>query len=128
MAPKMAPKKAQKKVSREHIPIDIRRQLHEKYKQCANFPNSGVIKDYCCPMWLLYNGYFDASEYEIDHIDEVSKTNDNSLSNLQLLCACCHKIKTKVFMKNKCIFTSTEIANGACLMDVVEECGKKRKR
>jgi hypothetical protein len=76
---------------------------------------------------MLYNGFFDESGYEIDHIDEFSKTHNNELSNLQLLCACCHKVKTKLFLKNKCIFTSTEINNGACLMDVVEEGCKKRR-
>jgi hypothetical protein len=79
-------------------------------------------------MWVLYDGDFDDSGFEIDHIDEFSKTKDNELSNLQLLCPCCHKVKTKIFMKNKCQFTSSEIGNGQCLMEVAQESGKKRAR
>jgi hypothetical protein len=91
----------------------------EKYKnKCANNPDNPVIKDYICPMWLLYNGDFDISGYQIDHIEEFSITNDNSVNNLQPLCSCCHIVKTKLFMKNKCLFTSTEINNGRCLMEI----------
>ena len=111
-----------------YIKKDILDKLLEKSSQCSNYIGSNVIKNYNCPMWLLYNGFFDDSGYEIDHIDEFSKTYNNDLSNLQLLCVCCHKVKTKLFVKNKCTFTSTEISNGACLMDIDKECIKKRKR
>ena len=33
-----------------------------------------IIKNYNCPMWILYDGSFDESGYEIDHIEEFSKT------------------------------------------------------
>jgi len=111
-----------------YIKKAVRNEL-VKSTQCSNYPDSNVIKNYNCPMWLLYNGHFDDSGYEIDHIDEFSKTHNNDLSNLQLLCVCCHKVKTKLFMDNKCEFTSTRINRGAGFMDVVEEeCGRKRKR
>jgi CRISPR/Cas system Type II protein with McrA/HNH and RuvC-like nuclease domain len=91
----------------------------EKYKyKCANNPNNPVIKDYYCPMWLLYNGDFDISRYEIDHIEEYSLTGDNSIDNLQPLCPSCHTVKTKKFLKNKCVFTSSEINHGRCFMEV----------
>jgi CRISPR/Cas system Type II protein with McrA/HNH and RuvC-like nuclease domain len=91
----------------------------EKYKyKCANNPNNPVIKDYYCPMWLLYNGDFDISRYEIDHIEEYSLTGDNSIDNLQPLCPSCHTVKTKKFLKNKCVFTSSEINHRRCFMEV----------
>ena len=112
-----------------YIKKDVYDKLREKSgNKCSNYPGSNIIKDYKCPMWLLYNGEIDESGVETDHIDEFSITHNNDLDNLQLLCVCCHKVKTKLFMKNKGIFTSTEISNGACLMDVDEECCKKRRR
>ena len=110
-----------------YIKKEIKKNLFEKYNmKCANFPNSNSILNYDCPMWKLYNGNFDSSGYEIDHIDEFSHTCNNTISNLQLLCVCCHSVKTKLFTKNKCIFTTREIINnGAGLMDV--EKNKKRK-
>jgi hypothetical protein len=112
---------------RKSIPVSIQKRLDEKYKQCANHPDDNKIKDYDCPMWIIYGGYFDESGYEIDHIDEFSKTRNNDFENLQLLCHSCHAVKTKLFMKNKCKFTTAEINNGACLMDVVEDKNKKRR-
>jgi hypothetical protein len=97
------------------------------YMKCSNYPGSNFVTNYNCPMWLLYNGEFDECGFEIDHIDEHSITGNNELENLQLLCIPCHKVKTKIFMKNKCKFTSTEIREGACLMDICKESGKKRK-
>jgi len=111
----------QNKRKSRYIKKDVLNKLFEKSNKCSNYPGSDVIKNYKCPMWILYNGDFDESGYEIDHIDEFSKTYNNDLSNLQLLCACCHSVKTKLFFKNKCLFTSMEIKNGACLMDVVDE-------
>ena len=112
-----------------YIRKEVREQLFENNTKCANYPNSNIILNYNCPMWLLYNGNFDSSGFEIDHINEFSKTCNNDLENLQLLCACCHKVKTKLFIKNKCTFTYSEIRNGSCLMDIVEDnIIKKRKK
>jgi len=44
-------------------------------------------------MWQLYDGHFDKSLYEIDHIDQ-NRTNIYR-ANLQALCPCCHSVKTR---------------------------------
>ena len=104
-------------------------ELYQKYNgKCANNPNNPVINGYECPMWKLYNGTFDSSGYQIDHIEEFSLSNNNALNNLQPLCHCCHSVKTKIFMKNKCIFSSIEIQNGRCLMDIDNEKPLKKKK
>lgn len=112
-----------------YIKKEVKLHLFEKYNmKCANIPNSNIIQNYDCPMWKLYNGNFDNSGYEIDHINEFSHTYDNSISNLQLLCVCCHKVKTNLFAKNKYIFTTSQIVNnGAGLMDIEKIKSKKRK-
>lgn len=111
-----------------YIPIKIRRELVlESDGRCANYPNSNVIKNYNCPMWIINNGLFDESDYEFDHKEELSKTNDNKKSNLQLLCQCCHAVKTKRFMKNGHQFTTSEIDRGRALMDIEQPVNKKRK-
>ena len=48
------------------------------------------------------------------------------MSNIQALCPNCHRVKTKKFMKNKQLFTTTQIANGQELMDI-DKPTKKRK-
>ena len=58
------------------------------------------MRDYSCPISTGFNadtsprdGSFDASGYHVDHID--SDRNNNSEDNCQLLCPCCHAVKTK---------------------------------
>jgi hypothetical protein len=109
-----------------YISAKVRKELAQR-TVCENYPNTNVIKDYDCPMWKLNNGLFDEAGCEFDHIDEWSKTFNNDVTNFQVLCISCHKVKTKRFMKNKCTFTTDEINNGKCLMDVEPE-DKKRKR
>ena len=111
-----------------YIKKDIKKNLISKYNmKCANLPNSNVIQNYNCPMWKLYNGNFDESGYEIDHINEFAHSYDNSINNLQLLCICCHKVKTNLFAKNKYLLTTSQIINnGAGLMDIQKNI-KKRK-
>ena len=50
-------------------------------------------KDYCealnCTTTIV-----DSCQLDVDHIDGDKKNND--LSNLMTLCACCHRLKTKV--------------------------------
>jgi len=57
---------------------------------CANSVSS-VITDYSCP---FQGKVFDESGYEIDHINELCTSDDNSLDNLQALCINCHRVKT----------------------------------
>ena len=99
----------------------------QNYK-CANNPDRPALNlhDYRCLIWICYDGTFDDSGYDFDHINEHSKTQDNSMSNIQALCPNCHRVKTKTFMKNKQLFTTTQIANGQKLMDI-DKPGKKRK-
>ena len=75
--------------------------------KCAN--NSNVIlkgiENYKCPLWLKSDsdnkGSFDQSGYELDHINELSVSGDNSLDNFQALCKSCHCVKTKNFLMKK---------------------------
>jgi hypothetical protein len=73
---------------------------NQQYK-CANRLDQPAIglKNYKCPMWLLYHGNFDESSYEKDHIVEVCKDGNNDMDNIQVLCPACHAVKTSRFMK-----------------------------
>lgn len=77
--------------------------------RCMNRPGSNIrgLQGYNCPLWRLYdddgiynNGVFDESGYEIDHINEWSKTRNDNIDNLQALCCMCHRVKTKAFAMN----------------------------
>ena len=111
--------------SRKTIPASVRKQILQS-NQCANSPYSPApgCKDYICPMWKSNGGYFDESGFEIDHIVEVTHGGTNDLSNLQLLCPCCHSVKTKRCAKQSWDFTSGEIDSGRAHMEIC----KKRKR
>jgi hypothetical protein len=99
----------------------------QNYK-CANNPNIPALNlnDYKCLLWICNDGNFDESGYDFDHIDEHSITSNNSISNIQALCPNCHRVKTKKFMRNKQLFTTRQMANGAELMDI-DISIKKRK-
>ena len=72
--------------------------LQQQQNKCANFINSNVVPNYNCP---LLDGIFDESGFDIDHIKEVVIGGNNDISNLQLLCKCCHSVKTKRFLKKR---------------------------
>ena len=111
--------------TRKIISANVRKQLLQS-NQCANAPHApatGCIY-YICPMWKTNGGYFDESGFEIDHILEVTHGGTNELSNLQVLCPCCHSVKTKRCAKQNWNFTSDEIDSGRANMEVC----KKRKR
>jgi hypothetical protein len=99
----------------------------QNYK-CANNPNlpAANLHDYKCLLWICYDGHFDLSGYDFDHIEEFCKSQNNSINNIQALCPNCHSVKTKKFMKNKKIFTSCEMAEGRELMQI-DKPNKKRK-
>jgi 5-methylcytosine-specific restriction endonuclease McrA len=111
--------------TRKTISVSIRKQLLQS-NQCANNPQNpatGCV-NYICPMWKSNDGYFDESGFEIDHIVEVTHGGTNELSNLQVLCPCCHSVKTKRCAKQNWNFTSSEIDSGRANMEIC----KKRKR
>lgn len=93
---------------------------------CNNVPGKFApgCKDYICPMWKSNNGMFDESGKQIDHIVEVTHGGTNDISNLQVLCPCCHSVKTKRCAKQKWDFTSEDIDIGVAHM----ETDRKRKR
>ena len=111
---------------RRKIILSIRNELLNRMV-CANhpqFPAPGC-KDYICPMWKCNGGLFDESGKEIDHIIEVIQNGTNELSNLQVLCPCCHSVKTKRCAKQKWDFNSIEIDSGVSHMDTEKKKIKK---
>ncbi len=62
------------------------RQYRKEY--CENIDNR---LGYKCTTTIIDVGY----QLEVDHIDE--NHNNNDIDNLQTLCACCHRIKTKYY-------------------------------
>lgn len=90
-------------------PTDATKRLiagKQSYK-CANNPNVKLkgIETYLCPLWQKSindnPGSFDESGFELDHINELSVSGDDSLENFQALCKSCHAVKTKKFQMKK---------------------------
>ncbi len=87
----------------DFIPTPPKRRLTPAQKKniaarqhfkCANKPGC-IPLTYSCPFWERGgDGSFDESGYDIDHIVEWSSTHNDSESNLQALCICCHRVKT----------------------------------
>ena len=78
--------------------------LIKQKSKCANTPGSNLrnIGNYECRLWKHGDGTFHEIErFEADHIVEYSLTKDNSISNMQLLCPSCHRVKTRNFSTNK---------------------------
>lgn len=94
--------------------------LHRQQYRCNNkltsnqhFNNNSNISNYICPRWIIYDGCFDESGYEIDHIKEFSIGGTNDINNLQALCPSCHSVKTKRFVKDgNCRLSSAELELG----------------
>jgi len=115
-------------MKRKIISIEIRKELFQS-EVCANNPSNFAIgcKGYICPMWKTNGGYFDESGKQIDHIVEICQGGTNDVSNLQVLCPCCHSVKTKRAQTQKWDFTSEEIDNGAAHMEKDDTFKKRRK-
>jgi len=112
--------------SRRTIPAAVRHELLSR-KTCANIPNKFApgCRNYICPIWKSNGGYFDESGFQIDHIIEVTHGGTNELSNLQVLCPCCHSVKTKRCAIQSWEFTSDEIDNGRAKMEI--GLGKRKR-
>ncbi len=90
-------------------PTDAQKRMvagRQCYK-CANNPNTSLkgLETYSCPLWQRTvsdnQGSFDQSGFELDHINELSVSHDNSLDNFQALCKSCHSVKTRKFMMKR---------------------------
>ena len=105
-------------MSRKAISASVRDELLRS-NQCANRPSPFApgCKGYVCPLWIYNQGFFDESGYQIDHIVEVAHGGTNNIDNLQLLCPCCHAVKTKRCAKQKWEFNSCEIDQGRSFME-----------
>jgi hypothetical protein len=88
--------------------------------KCANSPFNPAINlsDYKCYNWIYNNGYFNEYGCVIDYIDEYIISHNNSINNIQLLCPNCYTVKLNRFNKQKQHFTSSQLANGMCYMDI----------
>lgn len=98
--------------------------------RCANNPSNPAtnLADYQCLLWKYQNGIFDGAGYQFDHIDEICKSNDNSINNIQALCPNCHAVKTKKFLNNKMQFTSTQMKEGCAIMKDIDEIKPRNKK
>ena len=114
-------------MNRKIIPSSVRKELLER-ETCANVPGSFApgCKDYYCPLWKSNGGYFDESGKQIDHIVEVTLGGTNDITNLQVLCPCCHAVKTKRCSKQKWDFTSDDIDVGRSHMETDRPVKRKR--
>jgi hypothetical protein len=112
---------------RKTVSAKVKNELISLRKQCANNPSEQApgCNGYYCPLWSFRNGFFDESGYQIDHIVEVKHGGSNEISNLQLLCPCCHSVKTKRCARQKWDFTSPEIDFGRAYMET--NCKKRRR-
>lgn len=99
-----------------YISQKVRKQILEKQNyKCGNIYG---INNYYCKLWKYENGNFDEAGYEFDHIEEYCLTQNNSINNIQALCPSCHKVKTKIFIKQKGLYSSIEISNGMSIMEI----------
>ena len=92
--------------------------IRNQDSKCNNSPDKSILFGYECPFWKWNQGIVDSSGLEFDHIEEWSLTKNNKIQNIQGLCVCCHKMKTKIFMNHGKEFTFLEILDGKCKMDV----------
>jgi len=121
---------------RPYLSESIKKRIagQQLYK-CANKNNLQLkgIENYSCPLWnSINNGSFDESGYEIDHIEELSISNNNNITNLQALCRSCHLVKTKRFMNNnnkdrKNVPALSNNTSSICNIDIFEELGILQK-
>lgn len=69
---------------------------------CNRQRNSdGLVECACCKQTSFNGEVFAPGDLECDHIQEVADGGSNSLDNLQLLCAICHRRKTRYCSKRR---------------------------
>ena len=75
------------------IQYDINGWEYKKYRKeyCENIDSRLGFK---CTTTIIDTSY----QLEVDHIDEDHS--NNNIDNLQTLCACCHRLKTKYYRVN----------------------------
>ena len=103
--------------------------LIKQKSKCANSPGSNLhnIENYECRLWKHYDGTFDPDEgFEADHIIEYCVSKDTSVSNMQLLCPSCHRVKTKNFLKNKKSTKSKKLYQSQSNSDASESLSVKK--
>ena len=96
--------------------------LFNQAYRCANKPNNPAINlsDYKCPLWIKKIRFSNYNKPDFDHIDELSISKNNKLSNFQALCKKCHAEKTsrwKKGIKGGYNYTSRDIEQGCKPMD-----------
>ena len=99
-----------------YISKKIKEEVLERQSYKCN--NKEGLNGYKCLLWKYEDGNLEKDLYEFDHIEEYGKSKNSNIENIQALCPNCHSIKTKLFLKNKKLFTSLEIQQGACLMEI----------
>jgi hypothetical protein len=99
-----------------YISKKVKEEVLEKQSYKCN--NKDGINGYKCLLWKYEDGNLEKDLYEFDHIEEYGKTKNSNIENIQVLCPNCHSFKTKLFLKNKKLFTSLEIKEGACIMEI----------
>jgi len=109
--------------------------VERQFYQCANHPLSppSNLQGYRCLLYLVNDGIFDESGYEIDHISEHCIDSDDSIANLQALCPNCHKVKTRRFMtqskpKGMARLTSVQLGQGGAYMEIDQEGPTKKRK
>ena len=131
---------------RKNISDQIKSELLGRQFNCCNnrpgnndssFNIPGTGRKYLCPLWKLSvpeQGLFDESGYDADHIHEHSHGGTDDISNLQLLCPCCHSYKTKLLVRQpmidgqRCSLTSQQRGEGGASMEELERPVQKGKR
>ena len=129
-------------MSRRTISNDIKEELFVRQFGCCNnrpgntdtsFSIPGKGK-YMCPMWKANEGKFDESGYEADHILEHSLGGSDEISNLQLICPCCHSYKTKLFTRQPMVegirgyFDSEARGRGQATMEELNKSPIQRRK
>lgn len=75
--------------------------MDNQNRRCANTKDINMVAEefYECPMWKLYDGVFDKSNYHLDHKIPIQMGGSSAEDNYQALCVCCHAVKSKKEMR-----------------------------